>query len=695
MACFLAVPRTACCIAAVALLPAVLTAQSWNDGRTLALVARATERRAQQLADTGLTDYQATARGYLTFLAQLGEGFPEPPKIVKADELALEVYWRAPDLSKQRIVGRRDTLLLPTDINYHRDHLGIVQNNFPGIIRLGEGDEVSDVPHPLSVAGMAEYDFAITDSVRIRSAGREIEAYRVTVRPRDDRQPRVIGAVFIDRQTGEVLRMAFNFTRAAFLDKQLEDISIVLENVLIDGRFWLPNRQEIEIVRTGAWLDYPARGIIRGRWEVCCYSVNRGIDPAFFRGAEIVQSPQAVLDRHVWQGRILDSLPEDVRASRDETIRAVQEEARRLVRGEALARVQRTALSARGVSDFVRFNRVEGIAVGAGAMRQMGAGIAVAVRGRWGFDDEKAKGQVALSFSRASGAGMELSAYSDHRDVADIQETSVIRNSLAAQEFGSDYTDPFSVEGLGLVVRFGERFGARWSARAAVERHAPLAVHATPASGRFESTIPVLRTEIVEGSLRAERPVTPGVGGLWIGWRAELRGATVDHGTPGVEPVGVARGFAEIRLERAIGTQRLLLAGTVAGVRAEENDPPPQYLVYLGGPATAPGYSFHRFAGTFGATQRVEWHVPVPFVSLRLGRFGTVPASATLAPFIHVAYIDDAVPIRSNDEGWRPAVGVGALMLFDLLRMDVARGLREGRWMFSLDVGRKEFWPIL
>ena len=125
-----------------------------------ALVERATARRAQQLADTGLKDYKAVAHGYVTFLAQVGEGLAEPPKVVKADELVNEVYWRAPNLSKQRILGRRDTLLLPTDIAYHRDHLGIVQNNFPAIIRLGEGDEVRDVPHPLSPAGL--------DAVRLR-----------------------------------------------------------------------------------------------------------------------------------------------------------------------------------------------------------------------------------------------------------------------------------------------------------------------------------------------------------------------------------------------------------------------------------------------------------------------------------------------------------------------------------------------
>src|SRR4051812_46931927 len=86
--------------------------QTWNDARSRTLVEQATARRASQLADTALVDYRATAHGYLTFLAQFGEGFTEPPKIVRADELGLEIYWRAPDLSKQRIMGRRDTLLL-------------------------------------------------------------------------------------------------------------------------------------------------------------------------------------------------------------------------------------------------------------------------------------------------------------------------------------------------------------------------------------------------------------------------------------------------------------------------------------------------------------------------------------------------------------------------------------------------------
>ena len=252
-------------VAALAVPVVTARAQQWNDARTMALVDLAIARRAAQLADTGLADYRANAHGFLTFLAQLGEGFPDPPKVVRTDELALEVYWRAPNQSKQRIVGRRDTLLLPTDIAYHRDHLAIVQNNFPSVIRLGEGDEVLDVPHPLSAAGRAAYDYAVTDSLLIRTSDRAFDVLEVKVRPRDDRLPRTVGAVYLDRASAAVVRMTLSFTRAALRDPQLEDVSIILDNGLVDGRFWLPRRQEVEIRRAGTWLDFPARGIIRGR----------------------------------------------------------------------------------------------------------------------------------------------------------------------------------------------------------------------------------------------------------------------------------------------------------------------------------------------------------------------------------------------------------------------------------------------
>jgi hypothetical protein len=84
----------------------------------------------------------------------------------------------------------------------------------------------------------------------------------------------------------------------------------------------------------------------------------------------------------------------------------------------------------------------------------------------------------------------------------------------------------------------------------------------------------------------------------------------------------------------------------------------------------------------------------VPFVSIPLGRFGHTPATITLAPFLQAVYINDAAPFAARTQGWYPAVGVGALILYDALRVDVARGLRDGRWTFSLDVMR-DLWRIL
>ena len=667
--------------------------QTWNDPRTRALVERATERRALQLADTGLVDYKATAHGYVTFLAQFGEGFPEPPKIVKADELGLEVYWRAPDLSKQRIMGRRDTLLLPTDINYHRDHLGIVQNNFRNIIRIGEGDEVQDVPHPLSPTGLEAYDFAIRDSLQIRIGPRVLDVYEVLVRPKNDHQPRAVGAVYIDRETGEVVRMAFSFTRAALMDKDLEDVSVVLENALIEGRFWLPRRQEIEIRRTGSWLDYPARGIIRGRWEICCYEVNRGIPAAYFTGPEIVMAPPAERAQKPFpfSGRILDSLPPDVRAVTDEDVKKVQEEARALVRAQALARSRSFALSARHISDVARFNRVEGLALGSGFLQRLGGGLAIAASGRYGFSDKEAKGRGAIEYRTGAGSSLILAAERQYRDVSDDPETSLVRNTIAAQEFGSDFTDTYDVRGVSLAASLA-RLGWRPSVELAYERHDPLVVHARPASGSFEPTIPALALRESRATLGLDRPTTLTFGGYELGAHLAVSGIRRESRLNPF-PRRYLRPSLALDLERPFGTSRVLFHTIAAGVFSGDAVPA-QHLVYLGGPTSGPGYEFHEFVGRGGVSQRIEWRFLAPFVPIPLGRYGRAPGTITLAPFATAVWIDRSAPFRAARQGWYPAIGLGALTVFDVLRLDVARGLRNGRWTFSVDIGR-DFWSVL
>src|SRR5437762_3965842 len=626
--------------------------QTWNDPRTTALVERATERRASQLADTALVDYKATAHGYVTFLAQFGEGFPEPPKIVKADELGLEVYGRAPDLSKQRIMGRRDTLLLPTDINYHRDHLGIVQNNFRNIIRIGEGDEVRDVPLPLAPVGLQVYDFAIHDSLQIRLADRVLDVYEVRVRPKDDRQPRTVGADYIDRETGAVVRMAFSFTRAARIDKDLEDVSVVLENALIEGRFWLPRRQEIEIRRTGSWLDYPARGIIRGRWEICCYEVNTGIAASTFGGPEIVLAPPAdrATNPFPFTGHVLDSLPPDVRAVTDADVKKVQDEARALVREAALARARSFAFSARHISDLARFNRVEGLALGSGFLQRLGGGVAVAASARYGFSDKELKGRGALEYTTGAGSRLTLGAERQYRDVGDEQETSLVRNTIAAQEFGADYTDTYDVRAISLSGSLA-RLGWRPSFELSYEQDDSLAVHARPASGRFEPAIPAQALHEIRFTLGLDRSTTLTFAGYELGVHLAASGIWLQNGSPLLRE-SFLRPTATLDLQKPFGSSRIVFHTVGSAIFGDELAVPVQHLVYFGGPTTGPGYDFHEFVGNGGISQRIEYRFLAPFLPIPLGRFGKAPGTITLAPFANAVWIVGSAPFKPSRLGW-------------------------------------------
>ena len=154
------------------------------------------------------------------------------------------------------------------------------------------------------------------------------------------------------------------------------------------------------------------------------------------------------------------------------------------------------------------------------------------------------------------------------------------------------------------------------------------------------------------------------------------------------------RGWLGLQIDRPFGGVRVVARSSLAG--ATGSDLPPQEFVYLGGPTSAPGYEFHELVGRIGASQRLEARLSMPFPALSLGRYGSTGGSATLVPFAHTAYVArvESSPRGERGAGWYPSVGVGLLTVFDLLRFDVARGLRDGRWSFSVDVIR-DFWSIL
>ncbi len=659
--------------------PTRAPAQEWNSDSALALARRAIERRAQTAVDTALRDYKAKAHGFLFFLGQFGEGLTEPPRLVKADQLELEVYWKAPQLSKQRIIGWRDRAELPTDINYHRDHLGIVQNNFGIAIRLGEGDEVRDVPHPLAPGGTDGYDFALGDTTAIVLSQRAVRVVALRVRPKNFGTAAIVGTLFVDVESAELVRMAFNFTPKAYLDPQLEDVSIVLDNALWEGRFWLPYRQEVEIRRRATWLDIPARGIIRGRWEIDSYVFNVGLETSFFRGEEITALPKVQRDSFPWPTTLSAAIQDVAEPVRENDLQHVRAEVSRIAGRRALTGLKRQRLGARSVSELVHVNRVEGLAVGAGFVwRTPDDGFELRGLGSYGFADRMGKGSIAFT----SADGLELAAYAQVRDIGEAPVIAPLLNSIASQEFGDDYGDYYRATGVRLSVRSGLGARGEWRFAAAREHVASLAVHATSATGHYRPNPAVSDGDYSTAALTLRRRSE----GFAV--RRDVAGeATVEFG----DRYTRLSGTAHLLVPVGAGASRFLTR--VQFGLATRNLPPHRAFV-LGGRGTLLGDGFRDWGGRRAAVVHLEWRTPVPFIRLSAGPART-PGTITLAPYAAWGWTAEPIALTpwQPTPGARVTLGLGAEWL-GLVRLEAGYGVQTRQIHVAFDVTR-DFWDIL
>lgn len=275
----------------------------------------------------------------------------------------------------------------------------------------------------------------------------------------------------------------------------------------------------------------------------------------------------------------------------------------------------------------------------------------------------------------------------DYEEAGGFSEGSSLKNSLAAQEFGSDYTDPYDTRRGGLSLSTAA-LGVRWSLDAAYVRQRALGVHASPAHGRFEPTIPAWELEGPQLDLLAARTISLGGGELRL--QGTLRGGDLRATTRDsvASDSRFVRATAQLRFtrERADHVVRLTAFGAAAG----SSDPlPPQALVYLGGPVSGPGYPYHGLRAERGTALRAEYGFSVPFPSLPLARYGRSPRSARLLPYVHAVGIAEPSSASVASSGFYPSLGIALEFFFDLIRVETARGLRgnAGRWTFSIDLG--------
>ena len=655
-------------------------AQEWNSGRVTELIAQARELRHTSFQDPDFQSYSSQARGYVHFFIEredTGERI-----LVKTDQIALEVYWAAPDRVKQRIVGLRDEKSLPTNIQYHLDHLVVVQDEFGDRIRIGDGDEVEAVLHPVAPASEMFYDFLLADSVTLTLQGAEepIRVYEIQVRPKNFDVPAFIGSVFLDRASAAIVRMSFTFTPASYVDSYLDHIQISLENGLWLGKYWLPYRQQLEIRREVPFLDIPAGSIIKGWFEVRDYEINPSLPAGLFRGPKVSALPEEQRRAFPFEEGLHDHLEtEGLRPPPEmEEIRSM---ALSLAREEFLTGLGgfRLYLPQPVFSSGLRFNRAEGVFLGAGFSYAFSPSFASAFHGGFSFGRERPSAQLTLTGGERH-PGSRLAFLLDQpRDLGPRPAISGVLNSLAALTMDEDYTDLFFSSGVRASQEWTPRSGwnvdlvGRWEAH----RPAHDEVSSDPETPRFR---PVLSTDRgTWKSLSADLSMpTP-----WEPLSAEVEGLAGRFEDRSFGHLSGGLSLLRRSLARGFDLGATLSGGALLG------DPPLQSLYLLGGRETVPGYAFRSRVGDryWLLTAEAARDVRAPWVRLRA--FGAAGGTG---------YGGDPLPPewpQDLNPGIMVSGGAGLGLAWDVLRLDLARGFTEGgEWQVILSVNHS-FWPWL
>ncbi|MDX2059237.1 MAG: hypothetical protein SFV24_15620 [Gemmatimonadales bacterium] len=672
------------CWLALTLLAPVSTvvAQEWNDPAARALADRAAGARALAIADSTLISYSARAHGFVTFLAELAWEVGSAPRVIKADELLVEVYWQRPDRSKQVIRAWRDSTFLPTDLAYHRDHLGIVSDDVGALIRIGEGDEVLDLPHPLGPEVRDRYDVRLGDTLRIGSGATRVTLVELFVRPRNPAEPAVIGSFAIDVERAVVVRSRLAFTPAAYRDRDLEDIVVSLERALVDGQYWLPYRQEIEIRRRSAIVDFPLRGVIRGRWEIGDHRVNDGVPAAVVSGPSIgglLRPDGRGFDVPI-AARVDSGL---VPAERDDLDR-VRGAAARAVRRRMLSGLPTLRPAVTRVSDILRVNRVEGLRFGIGVAGSGGPIDRASVRAGYGTADRLLTGTA--EFDRVVGrATVGLRAQREVVDVGDWPATSGVVNSLAAQEGGRDLGDYVLRTWAGVEVRWPAGAGGENRVAAGRLGTRSVAARARPARGDYRPNPAlgdrsrwVASAAVIRGQSRVSGPR----------WRSETRAEVGSGGG------GYGRLVSDLEVGGPVAGGDLTVRGRV-GLGA--GDLPRHRTFAIGGAGTLPGEAFRAFGGRRAGFLAADWLVPLPGPAVGLGVLGRTSSRMRVGPMIGLGWAAGGVAgvPWAPSRGGRPVAGL-VVELFDRsVRLEVGQRLRNGgRPTLSIDVARA-WWPVL
>lgn len=677
---------------------------AYDSPETRDLVERVV--RAGSVVPAGLDDYTADMRAsvLLSLRADSAQGGELP---VSIDEFAGEVRWARGGELRQAVRGYRVRLLAPTpySLGSMLESPWVIPHLYGNQITVfqlaatpGGRAAVARATHPFSARGPLLYRYEADDTVRVRTREGTTRLVPITVRPRPealaggDRDRLVAGTFWIDVDRAAIARARFGFVeRGGGLIVLSETGSYFeLENGLVEGRYWLPYRQRREIQVSSPLLGGAAA--VRLVTTLRGFRLNTGWVPEQ-PGARLVREPApAGTDPFEgWAGTVgADAEGLDIADFAD---------LREAVRPPPAGGPIRVALRYDRGDHFFRFNRVEGLYLGAAARVEPRdpdrRDWSVYGTAGWAFAEGTARGELAARWhpapdpSATAAWSAQVAAYRRLRDAQPFRpayqwDLGLTLSALTGYDV-RDYYDAAGAEAFALrragpwTLRLGGRY----------ERHDSVSINTDGVIGEAQDFPPLAAVRPGDhAAVEAELRYTRGSGSWGLSSSSVVASLTADAGFGDFR---TARGIGFVSLRR--GSRYLGLTARVDGGVAS-GEVPPQLLFRFGGDQGLRGFERNEFGGSAAALGRARGLLFLPPYGnrplYRAGLFLVPPLRPALVVSGDAAWSDvsdrsaaqlQRLGARVTD-GWRTSYGVGISIFDDALSAEYVwpGDGGEGKW---------------
>jgi hypothetical protein len=706
-------------------------ADAFSDARARLLLARARDARSGQ--DSSIRFYDASTLQRLTLKMAFTKFGRD--RIFLRHEASARVRWARGTGAQIDVTGKRtvvpmlgavsevdiESILSPVPYYPGRDALWI------GLARANPNASDDDIVHPLANSAEAYYTYRTGDSLAFRLPdGTSIQLRELEVRPRKPNWHAVVGSLWFDTRTGQLVRAAYRLsepmdmlsdeqnnddtgfmTRAMLRPATASITGVAVEYGLYQGKFWLPRSQVGEGMVQVGFMRVPMR-----MEEHFTYAAVNGTDsippmPAHesppraktseekarrdsLMAAERVAQCAATGTHTMRATRYDGALPvivhipcDTVALARSSTLpKSIFDPAEDLFgdaeRDELLAKattlMPNIPLAPRPPRvewglDLLRYNRVEGLSSAVDLSQALGSGYEVRFSPRIGIADRIPNAELSLRRSNGVGAS-SFTAYRRLEAANDWGHPLDFGSGLSALLFGRD--EGFYYRTTGAELTSDHLLGTSWQWRVfheqqsdAVARTNVSVPHAFGSAGFAPAwNIAASRIRETGASLRNISSFGLDPSGFRLLTDLRLEGATGDR--------DYGRVAADVTLSHPLGRalRRDFSGALTLSGGTSIGEIPIQRQWFIGGTNTVRGQAAGAMLGDAYWLTRTE-----------LG-YGS-PGMRRIA-FFDLGWAGDRTKWQ---DVVRPAsgVGLGFSFLDGLIRADVARGLYPDRnWRSAL-----------